>query len=153
MKLIILGVGGMGALSLSKIVAQMSMNRNISVRSSEIHGMAKKGGLVEVQMKIGEGKSGVVLQKTADFTLVLDEAYLDYGKAFLREDVFGFIVLKNKDKEWIVKDLGDIRFANALILGRFVKQQNLFTNDDAIEVLKNFKFFKKNRIAFERGLV
>jgi len=152
MKLVILGVGGMGAISLSKIIAQMSMNKGLSVRSSEIHGMAKKGGLVEVQMKIVEGKSGVVLRNTADFVLVLDEAYLRYGGAFLKDKTFGLITLTYEDKRWVVNNLGDIRFANALVLGKFVRQQDLFTEGDVIDVLKRFKFFEKNRIAFERGL-
>lgn len=152
MKLVILGVGGMGAISLSKIIAQMSMIKGLPVRSSEIHGMAKKGGLVEVQMKIGEGKSGVVLQNTADFALVLDEAYLGYGEAFLKDKVFGLIALTDKDKKWIMDNLGDVRFASSIVLGKFVKQQDIFTKDDAVETLKGFKFFEKNRIAFERGL-
>ncbi len=153
MKLVILGVGGMGAISLSKIIAQMSIIKGLSIKSSEIHGMAKKGGLVEVQMKIGEGKSGVVLQKTADFVLVLDEAYLEYGEAFLKNKGIGLIALTSEDKRWVVDNLGDVRFASALVLGKFVKQQDLFTRDDAIKVLKGFKTFEKNRIAFERGLV
>ena len=152
MKLVILGVGGMGAISLSKIIAQMSISRDLSVRSSEIHGMAKKGGLVEVQMKIGEGKSGVVLQRSADFVLVLNETYLEYGEAFLKNDGVGLITLTSEDKRWVIDNLGDVRFANALVLGRFVKYQDLFTKDDAAKALKRFKFFEKNTIAFERGL-
>ncbi len=152
MKLVILGVGGMGAISLSKIIAQMSIIRDLSVRSSEIHGMAKKGGLVEVQMKIGEGKSGVVLQRSADFVLVLNETYLEYGEAFLKNDGVGLITLTSEDKRWVIDNLGDVRFANALVLGRFVKYQDLFTKDDAAKALKRFKFFEKNTIAFERGL-
>ncbi len=152
MKLVILGVGGMGAISLSKIIAQMSIIRGLSVRSSEIHGMAKKGGLVEVQMKIGEGKSGVVLQRSADFALVLNETYLEYGEAFLKDNGVGLITLTSEDKRWIIDNLGDVRFANALVLGRFVKYQDLFTEDDAIKALRRFKFFEKNTIAFERGL-
>ncbi len=152
MKLVILGVGGMGAISLSKIIAQMSTTKGLSIRSSEIHGMAKKGGLVEVQMKIGEGKSGVVLQKSANFVLVLDEAYLGYGEAFLKDNRVGLIVLTNEDKRWVIDNLGDVRFSSALVLGRFVKYQDLFAKDDAIKALKEFKFFEKNTIAFERGL-
>ncbi len=153
MKLVILGVGGMGAIYISKIIAQMSIIKGLPVRSSEIHGMAKKGGLVEVQMKIGEGKSGVVLQKTADFVLVLDEAYLGYGGAFLKDESFDLITLTDKDKKWVVDNLGDVRFASSIVLGRFVKQQDIFTKDDAVGILKRFKFFDKNKIAFERGLI
>ncbi len=152
MRLVILGVGGMGAITLSKIIAQMCIEKGIPVRSSEIHGMAKKGGLVEIQMKIGEGKSGVVLKKTADFAIVLDESYKDYARSYLKNSEKGLIVLTEKDKLWAVKQFGDVRFATAFLLGRFIKSQSVFDKDDALSVLEQFKFFDKNKISFERGL-
>jgi len=143
----------MGAISLSKIIAQMCIEKEISVHSSEIHGMAKKGGLVEIQMRIGDGKSGVVLQKTADYSIVLDKAYLEYGLCYLKDKGRGLIVLEDNDKEWVVRNLGDVRFTNALILGRFLRFQTLFDKNDALSVLKRFKFFEKNKMSFERGLL
>ncbi len=152
MKLVILGVGGMGAITLSKIIAQMCIEKDIPVRSSEIHGMAKKGGLVEIQMKIGSGKSGVVLKKTADFAIVLDKEYEDYAKSYLKNGEKGLITLTDEEKVWAAQELGDVRFANAFLLGRFIKNQSIFDKDDALSVLKGFKFFDKNKISFERGL-
>ena len=153
MKLVILGAGGMGVISLSKIIAQMCIEKEISVHSSEIHGMAKKGGLVEIQMRIGDGKSGVVLQKTADYSIVLDKAYLEYGLCYLKDRGRGLIVLEDNDKEGVVRNLGDVRFTNALILGRFLRSQTLFDKNDALAVLKRFKLFEKNKLSFERGLL
>ncbi len=153
MKLVILGVGGMGAITLSKIVAQMCIEKDIPVHSSEIHGMAKKGGLVEIQMKIGSGKSGVVLKGTADFVIVLDKEYKDYGRSYLKNKSRGLIVLTDEDKNWAVRELGDVRFANAFVLGKFIKSQSIFGKNDALSVLEKFKFFGKNKISFERGLL
>ncbi len=151
MKIVILGVGGMGAISLSKIIAQIAMDENISVKSTEIHGMAKKGGLVEIYMKIGEGISPYVSQNEADFAIVLDGAYIDYGRGFLNDR--GVLVeLKKGETEKIIKEFGDIRFANSFALGKFIKEQNLFDKNDVIEVLRNFKKPDKNIKAFKVGL-
>ncbi len=152
MKLVILGVGGMGAIALSKIIAQMCIDKMLSVKSSEIHGMAKKGGLVEVQMKINEGMSGVVVQGSADYAIVLDDMYLEYGLSFLK-DKKDIILLSLEDKRWIINELGDIRYANTLVLGKFLKQQSIFNKEDALKVLEHFKELEKNKIALERGLI
>ncbi len=151
MKLVIIGVGGMGAISLSKTIAQMAINKNLSVKSSEIHGMAKKGGLVEVQMKIDEGLSGVVLQKEADIVILLEDLYIQYAKAFLNKNGI-LITLTKEEKESIKKEFGDIKFANSFILGRFIKKQSIFNKYDAAEVLKNIKFSEKNLRSFEGGV-
>ena len=153
MKLVILGVGGMGAITLSKIIARICIEKGVPVHSSEIHGMAKKGGLVEIQMKLGNWKSGVVLKRTADFAIVLDKAYENYAKSYLKNITRGLIVLSDEDKIWAAKELGDVRFASAFLLGRFIKNQSVFDKDDALSVLKGFKFFDKNKISFERGLL
>ncbi len=152
MKLVILGVGGMGAISLSKIIAQIAINKELSVKSTEIHGMAKKGGLVEIYMKIGEGVSPFIPQKEADFCIVLEETYYDYS-THLVKDKKDIILLDSKDKLSILEEFNDVRFANSFILGRFFKRQNLFCEEDAIRVLGLFKMPDKNIEAFKRGVV
>ncbi|AEA33543.1 2-oxoacid:acceptor oxidoreductase family protein [Hippea maritima] len=151
MKIVILGVGGMGAISLSKTIASMAISKGLSVKSSEIHGMAKKGGLVEIQMKVGEGLNGVVLQGEADFVIVLDERYREYGFAFLKKE--GRLLMAEANvREQIAKEFGDVKFVSSYILGLFVKLGDVFIKDDALEVLRNFKDADKNLMAFGRGL-
>ncbi|WP_025209676.1 2-oxoacid:acceptor oxidoreductase family protein [Hippea sp. KM1] len=152
MKLVILGVGGMGSISLSKTIASMAINRGLAVKSSEIHGMAKKGGLVEIQMKIDEGLSGVVLQGEADFSFVMNKDYTDYGQAFLKRD--GRLIMADRDTvEGIVRDLGDVRFVGSFLLARFIGYQDVFREDDALNVLEKLKEGEKNIEAFKRGLI
>ncbi len=151
MKLSILGVGGMGAISLSKLIAQIAIDKNLPVKSTEIHGMAKKGGLVEIYMKINEGVSPYISQRESDFCIILDELYLDYGTVLVKEK-HGLIVLKKDEKEMIASEFGDVRFANSFILGKFFKKQEIFDKKSIIDALKAFKRPKENIKAFERGL-
>ncbi len=152
MKIVVIGVGGMGAISLSKLIAQIAINKGMSVKSTEIHGMAKKGGLVEIYMKIGEGVSPYISQGEADFCIVLDNLYYDYSLNLVKEDA-GVMLLKEKEKLNILNKFGDIRFANSFILGKFFKKQRVFDKTDAIKALMGFKMPDKNIEAFERGFV
>ncbi|WP_022669708.1 2-oxoacid:acceptor oxidoreductase family protein [Hippea alviniae] len=151
MKLVILGVGGMGAITLSKMIAQMSMDRDLSVKSSEIHGMAKKGGLVEVQMKINEGTSGVVLQHEADISIVFRREFKEYASAFLKQDG-RLIVFEDKVINDFVKEFKDIRYISSFALGVFVKHQDIFTKEDAYKVIGGLKNRDLNLKAFEKGV-
>lgn len=150
MNIVILGVGGMGAISLSKAMANMAINRGFKVRSSEIHGMAKKGGLVEVHLKINEGLSPMVGVNQADYVIVLDDKYKIYAENFAGRDKL--IALKSEEKIEITNEFGNIMFANSFILGKFLKKQNIFYENDAIKVLENFKKSKENINAFRKGL-
>jgi indolepyruvate ferredoxin oxidoreductase beta subunit len=150
MKIVILGAGGMGAISLSKIIAQAAMNKNLSVKSTEIHGMAKKGGLVEIYMKIDEGASPYISKKDADFVILLDDSYFEYGSSFLMK-TDNMVVLNYKKRQLITSEFGDIRLANSFMLGEFAKRQPSFTKYEIINVLKHFKRPDDNIRAFERG--
>ncbi len=151
MKLIILGVGGMGAITLSKMIAQMAINRNLHVKSSEIHGMAKKGGLVEVQMKINEGTSGVVLQHEADISIAFKDEFRKYATAFLKQGG-KLVIFKDKVINDFVREFKDIRYISSFALGVFVRYQNIFTKEDAYKIIGNLKNRELNLKAFEKGV-
>jgi indolepyruvate ferredoxin oxidoreductase beta subunit len=50
--LVIVGVGGQGAILASDIVGLAAVNSGLSVRASETHGMAQRGGSVENHVRI-----------------------------------------------------------------------------------------------------
>ncbi len=150
MNIVILGVGGMGVISLSKTIANMAMNKHFPVRSSEIHGMAKKGGLVEVHLKIDGGLSPMVGVGQADYVIILDDKYKIYAENFADGDKL--ISLKNEEKIEIMNKFGSVMFANSFILGKFLKKQDTFCENDAIKVLENFKKSKENINAFKKGI-
>jgi len=140
MKLVIIGKGGQGVIFFSSMIAQASAQKGLMVRSTEIKGMAKKGGAVEIHMKIGEGLSGVVKRGSADLVILLSEDFTDYAKIF-GDKVFTFT------SEEIEKALSSVpmRYVNTFLLGIFVKKTAIFSCDDFLKILddENKKSFKK----------
>jgi indolepyruvate ferredoxin oxidoreductase beta subunit len=50
--IILAGVGGQGVLSIAAIIAQAAMAEGLTVRQSEVHGMAQRGGAVLAHLRI-----------------------------------------------------------------------------------------------------
>jgi indolepyruvate ferredoxin oxidoreductase beta subunit len=50
---LIVGVGGQGVLMISKVLAQVCARRGLEVKQSEVHGMAKRGGVVFSHVRFG----------------------------------------------------------------------------------------------------
>ncbi|MDR1971027.1 MAG: indolepyruvate oxidoreductase subunit beta [Treponema sp.] len=52
--LILAGVGGQGVLSIAAIIAQAALAQGLTVRQSEVHGMAQRGGAVLAHLRIAD---------------------------------------------------------------------------------------------------
>jgi indolepyruvate ferredoxin oxidoreductase beta subunit len=72
MDLIIVGVGGQGILTCSNILAKASMNLGLNVITSEVHGMAQRGGSVEVHVRIGDVLSPLIPLGSAEAMIALE---------------------------------------------------------------------------------
>jgi len=70
--IIVVGVGGQGILTCSNILARASMNAGLNVLTSEVHGMAQRGGSVEVHVRIGDVYSPLIPLGSADFMIALE---------------------------------------------------------------------------------
>ncbi|MGB9761377.1 MAG: 2-oxoacid:acceptor oxidoreductase family protein [Caldimicrobium thiodismutans] len=141
MKLVILGKGGQGVLFFSKILAQMALNEGRSVKATEIKGMAKKGGVVEVQMKIDEGLSPLIKRGEADLVILLSPDLEEYGKTF------GKKILKFSEEE-IKKAFEQVpqRLVNTYLLGILLARHQIFNKNTALKVLD-----EENKKSFLRG--
>ncbi len=51
---LIVGVGGQGVIMVSKVLAQICQNLGLQVKQSEVHGMAKRGGVVFSHVRFGK---------------------------------------------------------------------------------------------------
>ncbi|MDR2701611.1 MAG: indolepyruvate oxidoreductase subunit beta [Spirochaetaceae bacterium] len=51
---ILAGVGGQGVLSVAAVIAHAAANAGFSVRQSEVHGMAQRGGAVLAHLRIAD---------------------------------------------------------------------------------------------------
>ncbi len=80
--LLIAGVGGQGIILLSDVLGNAAISSGLSVRGSETHGMAQRGGSVVAHVRIGRVRSPLIPRGRADYLLALEplEAlrYLDY---------------------------------------------------------------------------
>lgn len=79
----IVGVGGQGILTASKILANAALAEGLNVVMSEVHGMAQRGGVVESSVRIGDVYSPIIGDGKADVILSFEpvEAYRALDKA------------------------------------------------------------------------
>ncbi len=79
----IVGVGGQGILTASKILANAALAEGLNVIMSEVHGMAQRGGVVESSVRIGDVHSPIIGNGKADVILSFEplEAYRALDKA------------------------------------------------------------------------
>lgn len=161
-QIIVSGIGGQGVLFLTRVIAQVAVNRNLPVLTSETHGMAQRGGTVLSTIKVGDFASPLIRAGQADIGLLLWEANLPVHKGLLKET--GKLIISAElngegqriDAAGIARELGNPVLSNLVLLGLAVKQQALFCTVDecetAIKQLAPKKFVDQNLEAFKRGL-
>jgi indolepyruvate ferredoxin oxidoreductase beta subunit len=71
---LLVGVGGQGVLSVAAVIAQSASRAGFSVRQSEVHGMAQRGGAVLAHLRLaGQGIAGdLVPRGGADLIIALE---------------------------------------------------------------------------------
>ena len=82
---LLVGVGGQGAILISKIMTNGFMKAGYDVKQSEVHGMAQRGGSVSTQVRWGDRVYGPVFGKgEADIMVALERMeavrYADFLK-------------------------------------------------------------------------
>ncbi len=89
---ILVGVGGQGAILISKIMTNGLIKAGLDVKQSEVHGMAQRGGSVSTQVRWGEKVYGPVFgEGAADILVALEKMEaLRYAK-FLKPDGIAII--------------------------------------------------------------
>ena len=161
-QIIVSGIGGQGALFLTRVIAQVAVDMNIPVLTSETHGMAQRGGTVLSTLKVGEFASPMVRTGQGDIGLLLWEANLPVHRPLLRAG--GVLVINSEepgegervDGSGIARDLGNAVLSNLVLLGHAVRKELIFTPEknciSAIKKLAPAKFVEQNLQAFQRGL-
>ena len=72
--LVIVGVGGQGAILASDIVGKAAVNAGLPVMAAETHGMAQRGGSVENHVRLDCRYGSLIPQGRADAVLALEPA-------------------------------------------------------------------------------
>lgn len=94
--IVICGVGGQGLITLTKILALSAQEEGYEVKTSELHGLAQRGGSVETHIRFGEKiYSPLIKQGGADLIIAL-EAQEAIKASFYASKKAGTLFLINK---------------------------------------------------------
>ncbi len=142
--LILSGVGGQGILTIAAVLDTATLQQNLFVKQSEVHGMSQRGGAVQCHVRISDKEiySDLIPQGKADMILSVEPMellrYLPYlaNKGWLITDSNPFINISNypEKKELyeqikshpnhiiinataVAKKLGNTKAANMVLLG------------------------------------
>ncbi len=161
-QVIVSGIGGQGVLFLTRVIAQVAVNRGMAVLTSETHGMAQRGGTVLSTIKVGDFAGPLIRAGQADLGLLLWEENLAVHQPLLKEDGKLYLNTATEGAEerinasGIARSLGNAVLANLVLLGLAVRQQVLFCTaeecETAIRQLAPQKFVEQNLEAFHKGL-
>jgi len=66
LKILFTGVGGQGTLLASRVLGEAAIESGIPAISSEVHGMAQRGGVVETSLLLGGPKSPLISNGESD---------------------------------------------------------------------------------------
>lgn len=84
---LLVGVGGQGAILISKIMSAGFMKAGYDVKQSEVHGMAQRGGSVSTQVRWGDKVYGPVFGRgEADIMVALEKMEAVRYAEFLKPD-------------------------------------------------------------------
>lgn len=73
MNVLIVGYGGQGVLSLSRIIGNIALAHGYDVRGLELHGLAQRGGAIQCHVKFGKKVySPMIMKGDADLIIALD---------------------------------------------------------------------------------
>ncbi|MFH1229516.1 MAG: indolepyruvate oxidoreductase subunit beta [Candidatus Aenigmatarchaeota archaeon] len=71
--IVVTGIGGQGALTLGMFIAEAAVKQGYDVRTTELHGLAQRGGSIPVHIRLGENlHSAMVMEGEADLVMSLE---------------------------------------------------------------------------------
>lgn len=164
--ILLVGVGGQGTITASKLLTTGLMEAGYDVKMSEIHGMSQRGGSVSSQVRYGEKVESPVIELGGADILVSFEKmealrYLNYlkvdGKVVVNDFEIGSApilsgkadypknaieILENYTKTMVInasaeaEKLGNSKVMNVILLGAIIKAMGL-ENINWAKILKD----------------
>ena len=161
-QIILSGTGGQGILFLTRFFAEAAMMMGLEVITSEIHGMAMRGGTVLSHVKVGAFKSPLVREGQADTGLILNLQNLPLHKPFVKPGGLIFVNTDTPgnylsvDAAGIASKAGLSAATNLVFLGYVARRKGLFCDSEtARQVLKRLSpsaQLEPNLKGFDLGL-
>ncbi|MHB8067147.1 MAG: 2-oxoacid:acceptor oxidoreductase family protein [Desulfobaccales bacterium] len=138
-QIIISGLGGQGALTITRLLAEAAAALDLEVLTSETHGMAQRGGTVISMIKVGPFRGPLIPPGRADVGLFLALKNLAVHRFYLRADAAVFVNspvpgdFQNIDAQGLARQLGAAVAANLILLGYAAGKQALFCGPELLE--------------------
>ncbi len=161
-QIIVSGLGGQGALTLTRLLAEAAFAAHFPVLTSETHGMAQRGGTVISMIKVGPFRGSLILAGAADVGLFLTLKNLAVHGFYLKPDAARFVNSDTPGDYWhldartMAQQLGAPVVANLILLGYAVGQGALFCDPQLMEKVITDKsparFRESNFRAFGAGV-
>lgn len=161
-QLIISGLGGQGALTITRLLAEAALAAGLPVITSETHGMAQRGGSVISMVKAGDFRGPLIPAGQADAGLFLAAQNLPVHRYFLRAGGRAFVNTavpgdyEHVDGVTLAAQLGAPVAANLILLGFAAGRGGLFCRPELLaQVIKDktpARFRALNEKAFQAGL-
>ena len=160
-QIIVSGLGGQGALTVTRVLAEAAAALGLEVLTSETHGMAQRGGTVISMIKVGPFRGPLIPAGRADVGLFLHPRNLGAHRYYLREDGAVFVNTPAPsdyqaiDASGLARQMGAPVAANLILLGYAAARRGLFCGPEILEqVIKDqtpARFRELNLKAFRLG--
>lgn len=137
-KVYLIGVGGQGTIKTATIIGEAALYQGLNVVMSEVHGMAQRGGTVEIELKIGIAESPLIENNTADLVL-----------AFESSELLRALPKINKKTFIITSSSTIIPFTVSLGLSEYPEQKRVFAKFR--KEIENFYIIEAEKLAQKAG--
>lgn len=137
-KIAISGIGGQGVLFLTRILAEAALFQNEEVITSEIHGMAMRGGSVISHLKVGGFRGPLIRPGEVDVLFFLEEGNLSAHSYFLKNEGVAYVNTmkpgnyRSIEATKIAIEIGTPLVANLVLLGYALGEKSLFCSEESI---------------------
>ncbi len=136
LNILLVGVGGQGILTTSGIIARAALKAGVNVVTAETHGMAQRGGSVEVHVRLGDVHSPLIPYAGADVVVSLEPVEAARYAQYLNENTL--VILNNRSIVPTTVSAG---------LATYPKLEEIISNLEGIT--KNVKVVEASKIASE----
>ena len=161
-QIIISGLGGQGALTVTRLLAEAAATLGLEVITSETHGMAQRGGTVVSMVKVGPFRGPLIPAGAADVGLFLAEENLGVHRAYLASGARVFVNSAASgdyfrvDAQRLAAEMGVPVAANLILLGFAAAKGGLFCEAALLEqvIMEKIpaRFRDANLQALRRGV-
>ncbi|HVN22514.1 MAG TPA: 2-oxoacid:acceptor oxidoreductase family protein [Syntrophorhabdales bacterium] len=138
-QIVVSGIGGQGVLFVTRLFAEVAVEMGLEVLTSEIHGMAMRGGTVLAHVKVGTFKSPLIRRGEADVAIIVNAENVSLHRSFVKES--GAILVNagnagdyvHVDADRLARNSGYPPGSNLVLVGYGVGKGLVFCEPEAAE--------------------